>query len=644
MSERRQSKFARALVGLLDEAGVFKRSEWATYLGVSASAISQWVNDRTIPRADVLRRIVDVVERSASAPSAPLESFRAMAERPASQVSPHGDRMAPSVARYLEETTYEAAMLELRGRPISEQVEALRSGTRPMPAEISSGDASASIAQDAKPGAYWREPVPRKTRLDASCVGTLRDDLVEALSSSPRVIVFGEAGTGKSSSVANVLAEYFGRTVRRVDLGQVPEGAWCESTSWSESEDPVPMFADGFDQIAVDERSLAAEAISRWSVGRPTIVTSRPVAELDRLEDFVRVEAKSLTRSESWRLLCRRADDVRTEFIGRLWERDELADVLNRPLLIEGALKAGRSDGASTWFRQTEVLDACLAEFAERDSRRRHVRRAEPWAKASRVRYWLHWMALRAVDTGCDALEEAWLDEASVRPTPPIAREVLSYVAELTGLVVQESSRRWHPRDPTWLTFWAAHGFVESTRSASSMFAGRLHEARLRDVFVHSCGLTNDATELLDVAMNAKLSELERAVLLVRGLEQSLVASAESVIGACDAAVGALERLTSEWRIVDGRASSPRRSVWSTVARGAAPRAEDFHAARALLGMLHRSRSSPSQDLIIERLARSGVAYARELSKSFAYEGRLEFEVEPAGGEANLVTRVVEAA
>ncbi len=67
-----KSIFAVALKALLDETNLFDRREWAQFLNVSESAISQWVGDKTIPRADLLYMIIDVLAESTDVVKAPL--------------------------------------------------------------------------------------------------------------------------------------------------------------------------------------------------------------------------------------------------------------------------------------------------------------------------------------------------------------------------------------------------------------------------------------------------------------------------------------------------------------------------------------------------------------------------------------------
>lgn len=96
-----KSPFALAIAKLLDETNLFNRREWAEFLGVSPPAISQWVGDKTIPRPDTLYMILDILQQSTDVPEGPIKSFKALAQRRATEVSPHGKRMLPSVWAYM---------------------------------------------------------------------------------------------------------------------------------------------------------------------------------------------------------------------------------------------------------------------------------------------------------------------------------------------------------------------------------------------------------------------------------------------------------------------------------------------------------------------------------------------------------------
>ena len=103
-----KSPFAEALEGLIDDTRLYSRREWAKLLGIKEPAISQWLSEETIPRASNLNLIFVTVERASDAEKAPLEAFRRMAQRPATEVSPkNGRRMLPNVWAYMKRPIFD---------------------------------------------------------------------------------------------------------------------------------------------------------------------------------------------------------------------------------------------------------------------------------------------------------------------------------------------------------------------------------------------------------------------------------------------------------------------------------------------------------------------------------------------------------
>ena len=127
-----RSKFAIALTALLDDTKFYKRAQWAYFLRISTSAISQWLNDKTLPRADVLAMVLDLLRlRGGEGAAKALAAWDKMASESATKVSPLGARMLPNVAAYLENNSFATLGEELRDAPARLQSKALTSGSWP---------------------------------------------------------------------------------------------------------------------------------------------------------------------------------------------------------------------------------------------------------------------------------------------------------------------------------------------------------------------------------------------------------------------------------------------------------------------------------------------------------------------------------
>ena len=117
-----RSKFAQTLQQLLDGTNIFTRTQWAGFLNVSQAAISQWVNDKSVPRPELLRMIVELVrsrdgkptESTGKAPKEVLREFEEMASLPAQEVSPNWERFGDSVSAYMVAPFLEGFLLDLK--------------------------------------------------------------------------------------------------------------------------------------------------------------------------------------------------------------------------------------------------------------------------------------------------------------------------------------------------------------------------------------------------------------------------------------------------------------------------------------------------------------------------------------------------
>ncbi len=168
------SDFANALRHLLDGTGIYSRAEWAELLGVSPPAISQWLNDVTLPRPEILRMIVDVINESDHAPEAAsfVRRFKRMAMKPGHQVSPHGERLGKSANHYIIRPILETFLRRLEQLDPEIQEEILLNAS--LECARRAGHLVPAQADPELPG----EPLPRAPMPPAG--KGLPDDVIEA--------------------------------------------------------------------------------------------------------------------------------------------------------------------------------------------------------------------------------------------------------------------------------------------------------------------------------------------------------------------------------------------------------------------------------------------------------------------------------
>lgn len=115
------SLFGQMLQKLFDNTEVFTRTEWARFLGIPESSISEWMNDKSIPRSDLLFMMVDFLRNTDGIPHEILLEFENMSKLPSRDVSPLADYIGNTVSEYMSET-FEDIGRRLRGRsPVQQQ-------------------------------------------------------------------------------------------------------------------------------------------------------------------------------------------------------------------------------------------------------------------------------------------------------------------------------------------------------------------------------------------------------------------------------------------------------------------------------------------------------------------------------------------
>ncbi len=110
---------------LIDQSGLFTRSECARLLDVSESALSLWVNGGTVPRPEVLHRLWHLARSSGRLSAGTQEAFEAMVNKPAAEVSARLGRRVPTVRAYLLEGARQHWLSDLTSLPPGSQEELL---------------------------------------------------------------------------------------------------------------------------------------------------------------------------------------------------------------------------------------------------------------------------------------------------------------------------------------------------------------------------------------------------------------------------------------------------------------------------------------------------------------------------------------
>lgn len=124
-AKNERSLLAQLLAELLDTTDLFSRLQWAEFLGVSEAAISQWVNDKTLPRPEVLQMIVDVIKASTGVPRTVVNELDRVSRLPSNEITPFGSRLGPTLQHYLLKPLVEVFQKNLEMLSAEERAEVL---------------------------------------------------------------------------------------------------------------------------------------------------------------------------------------------------------------------------------------------------------------------------------------------------------------------------------------------------------------------------------------------------------------------------------------------------------------------------------------------------------------------------------------
>jgi hypothetical protein len=662
-SQDQRSPFAKALARLLDETSYFSRAEWARLLGISTAAISQWVNDRTLPRADLLRMVIETLRSDPEVVKGPITDFMKIAALPATDVSPLGARMMPSVRDYLEGSTLVRLGRELQKLSRPEQVRVLETGSWQPTANTpsTSGSATRNVSISWRTEAELNpavdsELLPRlwPLRRDASTIA----EPWQSLMSKRLVVLQGTAGCGKSS-ILIALAQAL-RTQRSLNPVLVSaRDYWPANTrpllNLLEDEDVATaglVLVDGLDEVDIRYRVTAIRDLQRIARQYPEwrmIVASRPLPELASFRGFEKLVVAPLTYLQMIQSIerayqhgtrfKRRQREELARFYCHLSEKVALRRSLSNPLFLKSALQLFERY-AVTPFAEAEMVGEFVRQLLDAwDRERRVVRSGDPWASPHVLVGILGKLCFSSMQsrqrefTTADVM--AWLGKND--PGLPIG-SVLNVLSTQCGVLCESGHDKWRLVQPYLGTFLAATYVVESADRAEKYVRNWTHDRQIRNIYRLACGLTSDASPLLEeLLLSEEPESVRRHELLAEALAQPLTASDVVLHASCERLIGWLERYLSDWQLEDRPQPSGEdvQKLWEMRASNVSEGVNNRPLERVLRS-IHQARSGPVRVLMSSRLERSKSRVLVAFAASLKVEGRLKVSVRPEEGEAKL--------
>ena len=661
MSRKPQSKpkvsaFAHVLQQMLDETGFYTRAEWSQFLGISEPALSQWANDRTIPRADLLRMIINLLKtRGGAAAKEALTTLEALMDEPAEKISPIGARFTPNLRAYLSVRSLGELGRSLRSLPVAEQIAVLRDGSLGAPAIDVSVEAQPVETVSTKPLSHGLGPAWRMPRLVRACGPHARERQVsvEEFATGPRTVLVGPPGSGKTSFLSYLRTQHprwqqsEGISLRNYSADEF--GEWLAVRG--SREPSKPLIVDGLDEMPMGHRKQVVTLIDRFSEQvheTRMLIASRPLSELDRLSVFDSFSIAPLSDvdlvAEVTRSSLASKSPVEVDrFLCHLTERESLRTALRNPLFLKIAWSLFEHS-AVTPFAEGVIVREYTRVLFGRDHSKGFSRVREPWATSHSLLALLGEVSLHLLHHEKDTFDERilteWIDQSSRKV--PIGK----LLDLLLGLgLLTENDQQYCFSHRILRDYFAARSVMESVESAVDYFRSASKRASLNGALRIASSLARDATPLLETIMSSEKSHSINFTLLAQMLAQPIIARPKVLNDSCRALVSWLSDQTSDWKIVDDdHASSDTSAKWLVCAHVGGTKG--VNAIAGTLRAIHQARSGPAYEPLKAHLSEAQSPFLPIFSEAMDVEGRLKvnFETHVPRGAARVAVENLQLA
>ena len=635
-SKPRASTFARVLQQLLDETEFYTRANWSQFLGISEPALSQWVNDRTVPRADLLRMAIDLLEtRGGVGAGEALMALEAIMDKPSEKISPIGVRFAPNLRSYLRVRSLAEIGRSMRDQMADKIVELDEARAVPT-VEI---DIIAPATEVDVPelrayglGPAWR--VPRLIRASGPH-GRERQVSVDEFAAGSRIALVGTVGSGKTAFLSYLQTQHprwqrsEGISLRNLSADELGDQLAARNSCLRTS----PLIVDGLDEMQMDHREKAIALIDRFatqSAEAPILIASRPVGELDRLSTFESFSIAPLSDVDLVAEVTRSSFASRSpievdRFLCHLAESENLRTALRNPLFLKIAWSLFENS-AVTPFAEGIVIKEYMHVLFERDHKQGFSRVREPWATSHSLLALLGEISLHLLHREDDLFDEVilakWIEKSAWKPPVGKLLDLLLMLGLLT-----EDAQRYCFSHRIFKEYFAARFIIESAASALDYFQSAPKRATMSGAMRMACSLASDATPLLKAVMSSGKSYSGNFTLLAQVLAQPITAHPKVLDDSCRTLVSWLDDQTSDWKVIEEEHPAEDTSArWFVCAHVGRP--PEGEAVARTLRSIHQARSGPAYGPLKAHLSEARSPFLPIFSEAMDVEGRLKVNLE----------------
>lgn len=434
---------------------------------------------------------------------------------------------------------------------------------------------------------------------------------------------------------------------------------WLTSQhSASLSDDFVPLsnsgqfllLFDGLDEVADDQRERLIESIRQIANLFPRnriVISTRKAAYAWEFPDFNHLEIEPLSvagikewscqtlhRKKSWKL-----------FFTYLNESEELLEIVRNPLLLSLTTSMFLRQSVTPHNRTTLLKHFVKALVEDWDSSRNIVRFRSRWTAPHRLYPILCYLSFECSKTGKSSFSiddvlkwrKDYSDEAPVT-------QLLTVLAETTGLILQTSANQWSFSHKIYLDYLAAQFLVGSTLNASDLLKQSPLNESSKNVWSLASAITYDANHLFElIRKNKRMLELRKALLIVQALSDDLEIDKNHLKRSCEFVIKTIELLTKDLKVNVG--SSNSLSLWSASFEDpkiTVLQSEKGHQLRELLRLLYKVRSGPAKTVVSERLAASKIEAVNALAPILDVEGEYGDDLTTLKGKFVLLISIRE--
>lgn len=617
------SLFAQRLRGLLS-AECFPKSglaPWARYLDVTESAISQWLNDKTIPRPTLLYMIFNLVAglRTETAGRV-LREFKEMANRPSDQsISPHFERLQPTVWDYMTSPPFQRPFNEPNRAP--EEVTA-----EPIVPPMS---ASQMVSRALLPGAMDFLQTERRSRYEpvdhfvcrVMRPEGMRDVTVSKLKdiSVGNILLSGPPGIGKTALLKHLcyVEQSGGRVVQYIGAAQNLTTFSSEASSIleqvrSDQDSSTVVVIDSLNEVPFEERAAYRDVIRQLFNRSIQLVLVTRSTSFDWTDNScIKAELQSLPVRTAHSFFRRKLNNALILHPEYKWKSLSVASLLDeRPYLASlrknpGFLTVAADVLASSGNLMPEYailkgwIDGYLFHIGQRSGEHQSMLRLEVVRRLARAASFavLRRRDKESLEFTTDLLSDDDEWRSSVEFASVLARRTdeqwLDLLAEETGVFARVGHNSWRVRHRVLQEILSADHIVHSVESISKLLrAYDLGDEHRFRALRYACSATTDASDLVKyIVENARGTEGEKSVLFAELLVSFFNADKELVNQCSSHVCSWLEKTANywEWSIQESSDPNIRWQAEARLVKGGVG-AEDTKSMIGVIDAVHRSR------------------------------------------------------